>query len=410
MKISVIFWDANFREHIHAVDFFGKQEFAQNQYEIIWVDFYQSNDKVKQKINNYPNAHLYTLDENISKKWHLGSCINFGIKRSVGDVLVIADADIAVEPDFISYIADAHQNRDDLALYFPRYDEPKEASCVNSRVSLSHLCRYAKLTNPTNYAGCISIRKDNLNKLYCYELHNSFSGPGANGLELYTRIRNAGLAVKWSPVKKIYHPWHSGTSESNEDMRKVLNLARHNYNWINAYAGLEQSWIIQCRSKNGETKANQKACNYYLKNMPPIQIDFYRNIVNRLESNDCLQFLKLFDFIFGELMKIIRDNRYSIDQNSNINSNSQDNLDSLSRLKSDIRYMTKESFLCELQIRLGKLESLQTRVRFLEKELSSCKNGLRNYSFLSYVRNKGRALAILPKLIKYIQFSGILKK
>ena len=54
--ISVIFWDASFRENLHAIDYYAEQKFLHGSFEIIWVDYYNSTLKVEQRINKYKNA------------------------------------------------------------------------------------------------------------------------------------------------------------------------------------------------------------------------------------------------------------------------------------------------------------------------------------------------------------------
>ena len=378
MKISVIFWDANFREHLHAIDFFGNQQFDQRDYEMIWVDFYDSNDAVRKKIESYPNARLVTLGQGNDTKWHLGRCINYGIEHSSGDLLIIPDGDIVVEPDFISFSHRAHRTRNDLALYFHRHDEPKEASCEKSRQSISHLEKYARLTNPNNYAGCLSIRRENLKKLGAYELHTAFGGPGANGLELYTRIRNCGLSVQWSPQKKLYHPWHPGTGESDETMKRAMVLASHHHSWINTYAGLAQSWIIKCRGLNGEFKADADACDEYLSRIPDIRLDLYANIVKRLRSQDALRFTKSLESILSETIQLIEKAAISDDRQSGKNEALRRSRKELLKLRSDLHQPPVGSFLDVVQNQLSKMVLLQTRISSLEKNLTSCREKLRD--------------------------------
>ena len=275
MKISIIVWDANFREYTHTIDFFARQNFAKNNYEFIWVDFYNSNDRIRKKIDGYSNTRLVSLGNLPDTLWHLGTCINEAVKISSGELIVIPDGDIAVEPDFLSYVWDAHQKYQDLILYFKRYDEPKHAASEQSHSSIPHLQQHARLTNPTNYAGCLSLKRKNFERINGYETHEVFSGPGINGMETYIRLRNAGMAIKWAPEKKIYHPWHpsSGSTGHGDDMVSALNLAKISYPWIYPYAGIKQSWIIHRRKLSGETLANEETCEKSLMHMPYINME-----------------------------------------------------------------------------------------------------------------------------------------
>lgn len=278
MKISVITWDGNFREFTHTIDFFARQEFAQNDFEFIWVDFYDSNDLVRQKIESYANADIVTIGNSLDTPWHVGKCINAGVKSSSGELLVIPDGDIAVEQDFLSYVWEVHQKYQDLVLYFQRYDEPQQASSDQSRASITYLQQHAKLTSPTNFASCMSLRRKSFERIRGYETHKVFAGPGISGMETYTRLRNAGMAVKWASDKKVYHPWHPSSGSAGHDDRSALWLARHKYHWVIPYAGLKQSWIVHYRELSGDIVADETVCTKYLARMPQVGMNYYRKL------------------------------------------------------------------------------------------------------------------------------------
>jgi len=265
IKISIIIWDANVRESFHVINFFAKQDFPAEEFELIWVDFYRSNKQVKACIDAHPYFRLLTLNNPENKPWHLGVCMNQGVAASRGDLLILPDGDIVVEPDLLSYVWAQHQNRDDLILYFRRYDEPVIASCAESKSNIKHLEKYSLMNNPTNYAGCYSLLKK-------YETHPVFSGSGMQGKEMYYRLRNAGFSVKWDRDKKIYHPWHpnTGVSSENNEQRKFLRSLLPDYPWIDPYAGVDQSWISASRRRNLSFSANEKEVEHLLLRKPNI--------------------------------------------------------------------------------------------------------------------------------------------
>ena len=279
MLISVIFWDAAFREHTHTIDIFAAQKFSYGDFEIIWVDFYNSSRGVEQKVNIYENVRLIKLQNPSSQPWHLGKCVNAGVKVSSGDLLIIPDGDIAAEHDFLDHVWIQHQRVQDLVLYYKRFDEPQEVSCEISRTSLLHLKDKSKLTNGTNYGGCLTLRRQTFNDIGGYVEHSAFSNAGTNGLETYTRLRNYGAPIRWAHDKFIYHPWHQNTSTPHE--KNNLNILRFmalQYNWIIPHAGLEQSWIIRCRDLSLDFKADGDTCNQYLKTLPKSAL----RLLNRL--------------------------------------------------------------------------------------------------------------------------------
>jgi hypothetical protein len=275
MKISVITWDADFRENTHTIDCFCQQDFPEGDFEFIWVDFFDSNNLVREKIGRYPHATLLPLKNLQDTPWHIGKCINTGVMSSSGKVLVICDGDIMVGRDFLSYVWQSHQNYEDLVVYFRRYDELEEDRVNQGSPTISYLKKKTQLMNPTNYGGCMTLKRKNFEIIRGYETHSAFSGPGCQSLETYTRLLNAGMAIQWARGKKIYHPWHANSGLPGHADGKALKFAQLDYPWIIPYAGIEQSWIVHCRKLSEDFIANTVACEKHLKEMPLIDLNYY---------------------------------------------------------------------------------------------------------------------------------------
>jgi hypothetical protein len=279
LKVSVIAWDANFRESTHTIDYFAKQIFSLTEFEFIWVDFYESNEAVRSKIANYPNCRLVTLNNDSDVKWHLGKCINGGVSEAKGELVLIPDGDIIVDPSFIEYCVAEHEKVEELILYFRRFDEPKEFASDQSRVDIDYLDKYGVLTNPTNYAACLSVKKKTFDAIGGYETHPAFAGPGINGMESYVRFRNLGACIKWSK-RKIYHPWHPSSS-SSADQGQIQEIPSHllaNHRWINPYGGIVQSWIVHKRQTNIDYLASIDQCELYISLIPETLREYVRDL------------------------------------------------------------------------------------------------------------------------------------
>jgi len=296
MKISIITWDSNFREFTQTIDCFCGQEFPVTDFEFIWVDFCNSNQYVKKTINIYPNAYLLKLGKSLKTKWHLGKCINAGVDVSSGEILVIPDGDIMVEKDFLDYVWDTHQRYQDLVLYFRRFDEPMQYIGNQGRTSILRLQKYTKLLNPKNYSGCLTLRRFNFDKVHGYETHEVFSGPGCQGLDMYIRLCNLGLAIKWAEDKKIFHPWHPDTSSPMHSYREALKFARLKYPWILPYAGIKQSWVVHCRERSLDFVADECNCEKYLSQLPKIDMDQYIK-ASKWYSTDVSKFIKFMQWL-----------------------------------------------------------------------------------------------------------------
>ncbi len=270
MKISIITWDASFRESFHTVDSYGQQDYPKDEFEFFYCDFYNNKkNELIEKLNKYPNTQLINLDNNTKEQWHLGKTINKGISKSNGDILIIPDGDIIVPHDFLRNIEQLFNNSsDNLVCYFRRWDEPEEKH-NNQSYQIKYLSKVCKLNNMTNYGGCFAIKRSTFEKIGFYEEHSVFSGPGANGLEQFKRFRNAGLSIMWSDMK-IFHPFHSFTGSSDKIDEKIITASKTNP-WIFPYMGLEQSWVLKQRDHHIHWKANDGSIDSYLTHLNPIE-------------------------------------------------------------------------------------------------------------------------------------------
>ena len=229
--ISVITWDAGFRESYHTVDYFKHQTLGKDKFEFIWADYYSTiKPELEVKIQAMDNGRTFLL--NGKGKWHLGRCINAAVKESKGDLLVIPDGDIVVEENLLAETIRLHEIYENLVLYFRRWDEPNPEEKSKETLSISRLRDTCRLTNPTNYGGCLTIPRKVFNYVFGYEEHELFSEAGANGMELYTRLKNAGFPIMWHPEHKIYHPWHKGSYPNDPEYKTKVD---------------KQNWVIRQR-------------------------------------------------------------------------------------------------------------------------------------------------------------------
>jgi hypothetical protein len=260
MKISVITWDASFREHFHTVRCFLDQDFDANEYEFIWVDFYNNENKsLSTLIDEHQNFHLLNLNSPADSEWHLGKCINAGVAKSTGDVLVLPDGDIFAGPDLLTNIESALSVNDPKVVYCRRWDEPQECHDTNHSYELNYLDSVCVLNNPTNYAGLVAMKRSTLDMVGGYEESEIFAGPGANGIEQYLRFRNSGCCIQWSS-EKIYHPYHPCTGSSDKITDELIQL-KAEHQWLRPYAGIKQSWFLMKSEQTLHMVANMPGEN-----------------------------------------------------------------------------------------------------------------------------------------------------
>ncbi len=242
MKISVVMVDGGFRERYHAVDSFCDQDLPLSEYEVIWVEFYDKVSPVlREKQQQYRNFRVVTL--NRTGEYHSSFCFNRGIVESRGELLVIPDADVLVERNFLRDVAEEHRQCEDLAMYIYRYNEMKEDH--REDIDMNRLRAVCRLTGPTNFGGCLTVRKRWLLQINGYEQHPVFgSGFHANGADVAGRFRVLGLKIKWHPQLKLYHPYHDLTlthmeTSYNKQLR-FIEWRRRKLQWL-AYQGIDQA-------------------------------------------------------------------------------------------------------------------------------------------------------------------------
>jgi len=222
MKITVIMIDGSFRENVFGSHYFCDQDFPPDEFEVLWVEFYQ---RANLSIKPHSNLNVISLGHSKDTVYHSSLCFNEGIRQAKGELILIPDADQIVAPDFLSKVWQTHQRNDRLVAYGYRYDEIGERSI--QEYTFDELEAKCTLKNPTNYGGCLTARKKWLLEINGYEQHDIFStGFHANGLDMYTRLKNLGLDIQWNPDLKLYHPWHPFSrtyAPQYQVQKKVIN-------------------------------------------------------------------------------------------------------------------------------------------------------------------------------------------
>lgn len=236
MKISVVMVDGGFRENVYAAEYFSRQDFPDDDYEVIWVEYYDAANESVKIIDK-----VRVIELNKSGTYHSSYCFNAGINASKGEVIVIPDADQIVDKDFLKKVYSRHKGTGNLVCYGFRYDEMEPGALVTHHID--ELKQKCKLKNPNNYGGCLTVRKELLLKINGYEQHEVFeSGFHANGLDIYTRFKNLGIPVIWDRELVLYHPWHEHTlsdAREYELQKELINWRARNLQYM-AFNGINK--------------------------------------------------------------------------------------------------------------------------------------------------------------------------
>ncbi len=235
-KISVIMVDGGFRESFHALDYFADQALDRAGYELIWVEY---TDRLAPAVAARDDVRSFCLGRD-EEPQVLGYAYNKGIIEARGDLLVIADADVACERDFLDTIAREHERLDDLVLYVLRLDQQKDH--FRADWDLDHLKATCGVKHTFNYGGCVTVRRKWLLEMNGYEQLPFLAGYHYCGRDNYTRFKNMGLKIAWPPTLRIYHPWHPLPGREKRDtipqQEELIMRRSTTWEWL-AYDGID---------------------------------------------------------------------------------------------------------------------------------------------------------------------------
>lgn len=210
--VSVICWDGSFRENFDAVRGALNQTLPREKYEVILVEYFeQVNPRVLAMVEQYDNARAVALGNphpGRENEHVIGACINEGLRRARGDLIVVPDADVIFEEDFLEEVVRQHEQVEELALYFYRMDEPQTGRPVPR--TIEDLRQVGQLRFPENYGGCLAVRKRWLEAINGYEEDPLWRGYSSVDQDAARRLKALGLCIKWHPSKLLYHGYHPG--------------------------------------------------------------------------------------------------------------------------------------------------------------------------------------------------------
>lgn len=275
MKISVVMVDGGFREYFHIINSLHSQTFPKEDYEVLWVEFYS---EVNANLKGKDGVKIITLGNLSNVEYHSSYCFNEGIRQSRGEVLVIPDADVMVEPTFLETVWKEHQTCNRLAMYFHRLNEPEDLHDINKSYNLDYIKNLTRVTTTSNYGGCLTVRRKWLMEINGYEQHGIFgSGAHANGYDVNTRLKNLGLHIMWHPVERLYHPWHPGTETDSFRYKlqhlmveyKASNLMTKTFQGIDSSMDSELPKILQqsLLTAQGSAAMNKKVFSLFMTKM-----------------------------------------------------------------------------------------------------------------------------------------------
>ncbi len=210
MDVSVILVDGSFRERFDSLESLAAQDFEQDRFEILWVEYTDSlKPELQSLLDSIPNARPIVLARD--GDYHPSCCFNAGIRQAGGEVVAILDADLTFGPRLLSQVVEEHRRNERLACYLRRYNQPGPPAGAPV-LDLGELKKIATVTDPWNHGAALTVRRKWLLEINGYDEHPWWSGRYHRvDQDVYTRLTVLGLDVLWHPSLSVYHRWHPGT-------------------------------------------------------------------------------------------------------------------------------------------------------------------------------------------------------
>lgn len=268
MKHSIISWDCSFRNFFHLIPSLVSQEFDNSEYELIYVE-----QKTKEWADNFnqkynlpslkETAELYSgkikikiiyLEDSPTTPYHLGRCVNMGIRQASGEIISIMDGDQLLPPRFLCTLEAAH-NKKSIVIGAERHMCAYPVGAKTFKNWGKAIIDYQKCLkacpsrntpiSPTvgNFGPLISARKELWGNVEGYD-EGSIWSTSASTLGCDTANRLC-IAAGTEVVQKItdfplVHPWHpvgfaAPRKESDNDVRRYLELQRSLTHWSKKY-------------------------------------------------------------------------------------------------------------------------------------------------------------------------------
>lgn len=238
-KASIILTDWSVRESLHAIRFLNRQTIDRNNYEIIWVEYYNKRPmEIKEEVRQRNIDKWIIMGQ--QGEFHKHKMWNEGVLESDSEIIVIPDSDALFSPTFLETIVrifDEHENEniilnlgqlriDNKGLYPYPFRDLVWENIIRIIVSAPfEICNWDYerncIVDKGGYGSCFCARRDSIIKAQGFDEDAQFSGLATSGaFELGWRLVNKGYKDLWDSRDYLIHLWHPGSLRPDEPQQK----------------------------------------------------------------------------------------------------------------------------------------------------------------------------------------------
>jgi hypothetical protein len=275
-KVSIILLDWSVRESFHSLHYLNQQTVPREDYELIWLEFYDRKPLKLQEMAFRQGKENPLLDqwivagyskETIFNKHRL---YNLGLLTAQGQYCVICDSDAVFTPNFVAKLLEGFAQTPHSVLHldeirnndprhypfaYPPIEEILGVGCTNWHGTVSRgLNGAADMIHSANYGACMAASREEILAIGGADEHIDYLGYICGPYDLTFRLVNHGLTERWLRDEYIYHTWHPGEHGINTDFQGPDDGLGMSLRSLEARASgrvepsLENPWVRQWRA------------------------------------------------------------------------------------------------------------------------------------------------------------------
>jgi glycosyltransferase involved in cell wall biosynthesis len=270
--------DWSVRESFHSLHYLNQQTVARDQYELIWLEFYNRKPLKLQETVFRQGKESPLLDQWIVAGYGADTIFNkhrlynLGLLVSQGQYCVICDSDAIFTPNFVARVLEGFAQTPGAVLHldeirntdprfhpfaYPSIDEVLGPGCINWNGNVSRgLDDSNDMLHSANYGACMAAAREDLLAIGGADEHLDYLGYICGPYDLTFRLANRGLTERWLRDEYLYHVWHPNEAGINTDYQGPSDGQGMSLRSLEARATrrvepfLENPWIRQARAGN----------------------------------------------------------------------------------------------------------------------------------------------------------------